>query len=497
MCLTKKSYNFVWSNHFFKMIKLSDIATNRLVATTLASSTLGLVASAKPHTEAGEKTNIIFIMTDQQTASAISCAGNCDLQTPAMDALARDGVRLERAYCPFPLSGPSRASLLTGCTAFEVGATDNNIRPHDEDMAQGLGHRMSQAGYECLYAGKWHIPEVNLPKTGTGFKWVCDMNDPELVESCRKALAERDESKPLLLVASFLNPHEICEFARDQSLHYGELEPFLTEDCPNLPPNFMPSTYEAEALRLEERLAPRSHDVFNYTEDDWRRYRYAYYRLVERVDKEVGLLVQLLKEQGLYDDSLIIFTSDHGDGNGAHQWNQKWALFEEVINVPLIVKAPSKSAAAGSVNREALCNIGLDIYSTICDYAGIKLDRERYRGKSLRDVAEGREKELHPEVFVETLLSSVGTRGWAIVEGRYKYVLYQTYQNREMLYDLESDRGEMINLAVDKRYCGEVDRLRQKMYEWSLKVGDKRLERELKWYVKNPQTPTGHIRGNR
>lgn len=479
------------------MIKLSKFSANRVVVAGVATVALGSAAIAKPRAEGDEQKSIIFIMTDQQTASAMSCAGNGDLQTPAMDALARDGVRLERAYCPFPLSGPSRASLLTGCTAFEVGAFDNGVRPHDQDMALSLGQRMSQAGYECLYAGKWHIPEVNLPKEGTGFKWVCDMNDLELVESCRKALSERDKDKPLLLVASFLNPHEICEFARDQSLHYGELEPFQTQDCPNLPANFMPSTYEAEAIRLEERLAPRSHDVFNYTEDDWRRYRYAYYRLVERVDEQVGALIELLRSEGLYDDSLIIFTSDHGDGNASHKWNQKWALFEEVINVPLIVKAPAKRAAAGVVNSRALSNIGLDIYATICDYASVELDTERYRGMSLRGIAEGKTEELHPEVFVETLLSSVGTRGWAIVEGRFKYVLYQTYQNREMLYDLEVDSGEMVNLAVDKRYREELNRLRQKMYEWSLKCGDKRLERELKWLVQNPDTPTGHIRGNR
>lgn len=480
----------------YSPFRLSAEACGRPIALgALAASALLLPNEAMSQRKAAP--NIIFIMTDQQTASAMSCARNPWVETPAMDALAADGVRFERAYCPFPLSGPSRASLLTGCTAFEVGATDNGVRPHEVDMQQGLGLRMADAGYEALYAGKWHIPEVNLPEEGTGFKRVCVMDDRILADACADALSRRDKSKPLFLVASLLNPHEICEFARDQSLHYGELEPFLTEDCPNLPANFRPSTYEAEAIRLEERLAPRSHDVFNYTEDDWRRYLYGYYRLVERVDREVGRLVEVLKREGLYEDALIIFTSDHGDGCAAHAWNQKWALFEEVINVPLIVKAPKGQGVSGVVNREALSNIGLDIYRTICDYARIPLPEERYRGRSYRSVVEGRSEGLHEEVFVETLLSSVQTRGWAIVEGRYKYVLYQTYQNREMLHDLESDPGEMVNLAVDKRYRAELNRLRVKMYDWALKTGDKRLARELKWLTENPATPTGHIRGNR
>ncbi len=463
------------------------------VALSLAASADDLRAAQRKD----KRPDVIFIMTDQQTARAMSCAGNPHLSTPAMDQLAADGVRFERAYCPFPLSGPCRASLLTGCMPGEVGATDNDVRPRDEAMAAGLGHRMSEAGYECLYAGKWHIPEVNIPAEGTGFRKVCDMDDRILADSCAAAIDRRDPDKPLFLVASLLNPHEICEFARDQTLHYGELPPFATEECPNLPSNFMPSTFEAEAVRLEERMAPRSHDVFDYSQNDWRRYLYGYYRLVERVDREIGRLISVLKERGIYDNAVIIFTSDHGDGAAAHQWNQKWALFEEVINVPLIVKAPAGSAAAAKSNSTALSNIGLDIYATCCDYAGIELDKQRYRGRSLREVAEGRCETLHDEVFVETLLSSVKTRGWAIVEGRYKYVLYQTYQNREMLHDLRSDPGEMVNLAVDRTHKEELKRLRRKMYDWAVKTGDKRLQRELKSLIDNEQLPSGHVRGNR
>lgn len=474
---------------------------SRLLRPLTAASVVACTLSAHPLLQAATPTpgkrNVILIMTDQQTARAMSCAGNEDLQTPCMDALAADGVRLERAYCPFPLSGPCRASLLTGCMPQQIEAFDNGIRPEEEAMQAGFGHRMAEAGYECLYAGKWHIPEVNIPETGTGFQRVCEMNDPILADRCAEALDRRNKQKPLFLVASFLNPHEICEFARDQSLHYGELPPFETEDCPNLPANFMPSTYESEAIRLEERLAPRSHDVFNYTEDDWRRYRYAYYRLVERVDREIGRLVEVLKERNLYDNSVILLISDHGDGNASHQWNQKWALFEEVVNVPLIIKAPKGEGQSGVVNRTALSNIGLDIYATLCDYAGVRLDPERYFGRSLRPLAEGRQEGLHDEVFVETLLSSVGTRGWAIIEGRYKYTLYQTYQNREMLHDLETDPGEMVNLAVDKRYREELQRLRGKMYDWAARIGDKRLQRELKWRVEHPEAQTGHIRTNR
>lgn len=454
----------------------APLAASLAVLTVAADA----AAASKPESASGKRPGIIVIMTDQQTAAAMSCAGNPWVRTPAMDALAADGVRFTRAYCPFPLSGPCRASLVTGRMPFEVGAFDNAIRPNDADMRAGIGHRLAEAGYECLYAGKWHVPEVNLPDSGTGFRRISKMDDPALADACDAALREYDGSKPLFLVASLLNPHEICEYGRNETLQYGELAPFSTDECPNLPANFMPSTYAAEALTLEHASSPRYHDTYTYTQDDWRRYLYAYYRLVERADREVGRIVGVLKARGLYDDSAIIFLSDHGDGVAAHGWNQKWNLQEEVVNVPLIVKAPEGAGLRGVRNDEALSNVGLDLYATVCDYAGVAPDPGRYRGRSLRPVAEGRQTTLHDEVFVETLLPGPGMRGWCVVGPRYKYVLYQWGRNREALYDLQDDPGEMVNLAVDRRYEAELNRLRRAMYDWGVRIGDPKLVRNLR-----------------
>ena len=465
---------------------MTDLTPSALAATLAAVATAAHAAAApapKPAPSAGQQPDIIVIMTDQQTAGALSCAGNPWVQTPAMDALAADGVRFTRAYCPYPLSGPCRASLVTGRMPFEVGATDNGVRPAAEAMREGIGHRIAAAGYECLYAGKWHVPEVNLPESGTGFRRIAKMGDPTLAAACDEALGDYDGDKPLFLVASLLNPHEICEYGRNETLQYGELAPFATEECPNLPANFMPSTYAAEALTLERAASPRYHDTYTYTQDDWRRYLYAYYRFVERVDREVGRIVEVLRKHGLYDDAVILFLSDHGDGAAAHGWNQKWNLQEEVINVPLIVKSPKGRGLRGVVNTAALSNVGLDLYATVCDYAGVALDPAHYRGRSLRPVAEGRAETLHEEVFVETLLSGVGMRGWSIVGPRYKYVLYQWGRNREALYDLQADPGEMVNLAVDGRYAGELARLRRALYEWGVRIGEQRLVRNLTPYV--------------
>lgn len=220
--------------------------------------------------------NIILIMTDQQTAGALSCMGNPDVKTPAMDALAADGVMLTRAYCSFPVSNPSRASLMTGYMAYETGVRDNGDSMTPEYEQRSLGLVMKDAGYECLYAGKWHIPDNEVPDR-FGFTNITGMDDRILVDKCKPYLQKKYE-RPLFFVASFLNPHEICEYARNESLPYGQITPFDLEKSPNLPANFMPSTYEPEALKLEKQWAPLFHDTYTYSQDDWRRYLYAYYR---------------------------------------------------------------------------------------------------------------------------------------------------------------------------------------------------------------------------
>lgn len=433
-----------------------------------------------PQTQA-KQPDVFLIITDQQTQEAMSCAGNPYVHTPAMDALAKDGLRFRRAYVSYPLSGPSRASLFTGKTPWELGVKDNDDPLKESDMRQNLGFCLSAAGYDCLYAGKWHIPEVNIPENGTGFRKICNMNDAQLVDACIPHLREK-RKKPLFLVASFLNPHEICEFARGESLPFSRIPEAKPEDYPLLPYNFTEPAYYPEALSLHKNTVPKSYPTRSYTDDEWREYLYAYYRLVETVDAEVGRLVAALKENGRYDNSLIIFISDHGDGVAAHRWNQKRSLQEEVINVPLIIKTPGKQKNAGNENITALINSSLDIYPTICDYAGAS-DLPASQGKSLRPVLEGKTKSHHENIFVETLLDGINTRAWCVISQTYKYVLYNFYKNREQLYNLDADRYEMLNLASDKKHKKTLSELRKQLYEWGISISDQRLIRQLKNYI--------------
>ena len=432
-------------------------------------STLTMGAILPAALFAQERPNIIYIMTDQQTATAMSCAGNMYVNTPNMDKLAAHGIRFTNAYCSLPLSGPSRASMFTGHTPAEIGMAENEIPIPESLRSRTLGTLMEQAGYETAYAGKWHVNTNSLPeKHAFGFENLHGHNDFGLAEAAVSFL-QRKHNKPFFLVASFDNPHNICEYARKQNTPFATIKEPVLEDCPNLPANFNIAPYDADVLTYERSLSYRLYPTRNYTPDDWRRYLNAYYRLVETVDAEIGKIIVEIERQNLWKNTVIIFTSDHGDGVAAHHWNQKTVLYEEVVNIPFIICLP-QSKHAGKVLPQ-LINNGTDLMPSICDWANAEVAQD-VQGVSVRSIAESGnpQKEHQPYVVTETFFAQTGgTCGWMVRTSNYKYVLYETGKNREMLYDMKTDRGEMRNLAIERQYKEVIKQHRTLLLEWMKK----------------------------
>ena len=414
---------------------------------------------------AGNPPNIIYIMTDQQTATAMSCAGNTDVHTPHMDRLAARGTRFENAYCSQPLSGPSRAAMFTGHVPGEVGLMKNNAPMSAELKAKSLGVLMRNAGYECAYAGKWHVHTADIPHLEFGFDSIYPHHDIGLAEEC-VAFLNRKHTKPFFLVASFDNPHNICEYARGQNMPFAVIdEPQNLGDCPGLPDNFAVQPYDADAVKLGKSQSFGVHPTTHYTPDDWRRYRYMYYRLVEEVDKEIGKVIDAIDDNKLWDNTVIIFTSDHGDGNASHQWNQKTALYEEVVNIPFITCYP-KQKNPGIVLPQ-LINNGVDFMATVLDVAGVPTP-EGASGVSFLELMKKptTDRPHQPYVVTETLFYDGATRGWMVRTADYKYVLYDKGRYREQLYDMNGDRGEMRNLAVESKHREVLNVHRALLQQW-------------------------------
>ena len=420
--------------------------TNEIFLRGLACASFLGVASAY----ADNRPNIIYIFTDQQTARAMSCAGNTDVNTPNLDRLAAAGIMFENAYCTAPLSGPSRAAMFTGHYPGEVDMLVNGASMPDSLRTRTLGSLVQAAGYDCAYGGKWHLPSLDVPDGKFGFTQIYPHSDDGLAEACVDYLKRKHE-RPFFLVASFDNPHNICEFARSQNLPYGNVDVPDLRDCPGLPANFAKNPYDADVIEMERAANFNVYPSIRWTPEDWRHYRYAYYRLVEKVDREIGRIVDAIDAEGLWENTVVIFSSDHGDGVGAHQWNQKSALYEEVVNVPLIVTLPGRKHA-GTVMPQLISN-GVDLFATVCDWTGAERPGDT-TGISFRQlVEEANPQASHQEcVITETRFDGGKTRGWMVRTERYKYVLYDRGRYREQLFDMQADRGETRNLMMERAY---------------------------------------------
>lgn len=427
--------------------------------------------------------NILFIMTDQQYAGAMSNAGNKELSTPAMDYLAKRGVSFTKAYCTNPICVPSRTSWITGRMPHETTVTYNtNEHPI---AAAPLSPQFKAHGYATGYAGKWHIPHEALDTAWHGFDFVAHARANELdneVPASVEEFLKTEREEPFILVASFVNPHDICEWARQASgikdpLPNGAIpEAPPPADCPPLPPNHGIPDNEPSVIREHQKKLPRAYPVQDWDADKWRQYRWAYNRLTEKVDGQIGTILESLKRSGKWDNTVIVFTSDHGDGIGAHAWNQKTLFYEEISRIPLIVTDLRKEAP-GRKDSAHLVSMNIDLFPTFFDYAGID-PKTPLPGISLRPLVEERmQPDSHEYIICQNDLhfefgSSGGVYGRMVRTGRYKYVVYSEGENREQLFDLERDPGEMTNLAQHAGSRNILESHRRILKIWIAANGD-------------------------
>ena len=251
--------------------------------------------------------------------------------------------------------------------------------------------------------------------------------------------------------------------------------PASLAECPNLPANFEESPYGPEILRWVQAHTRRVYAAAGFTAEEWRRFRHQYFRIVEKVDAEIGRLLEAVRDAGRWDDTLVLLTSDHGDGHGGHRWNGKTALWEEVIRVPLLARGPG--VGGGGRVEERLVSNGLDLLPTICEAAGAAAPAD-LPGRSLGPLLAGEPPpDWRRELVVETITNIGDGPGGpalarALVGERRKYSVYALGRGREQLVDLAADPGEMVNLAVEARHGGELDACRERLRAWCQASGD-------------------------
>jgi arylsulfatase A-like enzyme len=432
-------------------------------------SFLGATAAATSALRAaqrGQQPNVLVLTTDQQANWALSANGNPYLSTPAMDSLAADGISFKESYCTYPVCSPARSSLFTSRMPHETGVRVNSMAI--KAGIPTMGELFRNAGYHTVYGGKWHLPKgfsgvVGFDELIGGSSLGAQMDEP-LATACVNFLTKKPK-EPLLLVASFMNPHDVCSWIR---AHKGSRAHPGVTSCPPAPANM--------AVDPEEPEYMQHHRTANYNlmsnavgiasewkRDDVRYYLHSYYRLVEDVDREIGRVLSALRLSGLYDNTFILMTTDHGEGMGAHRWVQKAAFWEETARVPLIV-AGAGVKRRGVLDERSLVS-GLDVLPTVCDYAGVAAP-ELVRGKSLRGAVEGTGFERE---FVVSELSEYGGKtrqGRMLRTTRYKYVVFNGGDRPEQLFDLQLDPGEVNNLARQSNAEPILRRHRELLDQW-------------------------------
>jgi arylsulfatase A-like enzyme len=437
--------------------------------------------------------NILFIFTDQQTINCMSAAGNPWVQTPNIDSLARFGVRFEKSVCTSPICTPSRGTLVTGVMPHNHGAVYNNTGC-DWDNVPRMGKLFKDAGYDAVWGGKWHLPESYpvvpnskysnfvpdfelLPFYTSGVEtpgmhWALgDYTDGPLADAVEQWFADRDSRKPWMFGVSFHNPHDICYFPGHPEMYP---DPLNIAAAPPLPENFEFPDDEPEFLvnaRQRDHYGNEVRAAQKFDADQWRRYIYNYYRMMERVDEQIGRVLRALEKSGQEENTLIIFTSDHGDGAASHRWAAKLSLYAEPVNVPFIVTQFGKTPA-GVVDSDHLVS-GLDVLPTMLDYAGTAIP-SACQGRSLKPVVEGRTTGWRDFVVTELAIDPRDPvkQGRMLRTARYKYNVYGCGARNEQFFDLNADPGEMTSLISKPELQTEIERHRNLLKQWMEETND-------------------------
>ncbi|HEC42208.1 MAG TPA: DUF229 domain-containing protein [Bacteroides sp.] len=439
--------------------------------------------------------NILVIISDQHSGLLMNQTGYQYLDTPGINKIAEQGVTFTRSYCTYPVCVAARASFMTGMMPSK---SSGNLTSY-----KSIGKTMLDAGYETAYFGKWHVGRSKMDKVSDwhGFETYQDLRRDTKTKELTVDFLKQDRERPFFLMTSFLNPHDCCELARNiaglgDDYRDGPVEEHMDlEFCPPLPANFDIPPDEAEGFST--RRLPDSSDHTNYgkhpvkywTETEWRQYMYGYDRLVEKVDAHILDVMNTLEAEGLLENTLVIYTSDHGDGHASHQWNQKMTFYEESINIPFIVSWKGHTIA-GRIDEETLVSNGLDMYPTICKIAGVSWP-EVLPGADLSpfylkdaDPTTGREyvvSEINQTARYED--GNVVLKGRMVVSENYKYILFDGGENREQFFDVKKDPGEMNPVTMNPDYQEQLSIHRQYLKEWIVATSDDFLTENI------PQDP--------
>ncbi len=447
--------------------------------------------------------NVLLIMTDQQRPDTLGFRGQTPCKTPNIDQIAAQGVSFDNSITPCPLCLPSRASLFTG-----LYPTQNDMMSNQTGYLRScemLDHFRAN-GYQINYAGKWHMGEGNIAdftdchagdSTAEYSKWCLDQgledgwmfNDPITrttrspsmsipkvhcqnlpVEKTNEAyvtdfaidmIRTRDKDAPFFQVCSFNGPHPPFMIPEPYFSMYNPA------DVP-APENFGPQAGEHQA-HTNSYYRDLFHD-HGSNFDDWRASYAVYWGFVTMIDDFVGQILKVLQDQHLMENTIIVFTSDHGENLGAHGLWQKMVAFDESINVPLIFRVPGTL----EVSRNATPASLVDVVPTLAALCGLQVKPE-WPGRNIWESDAAQTDRPAQFAMQRPIGDWMNVSDWRMIKADgYKYVWHRGMEDE--FFDLHADTSEANNLAKSTTHQEKIKALQAELGDFMHRTADPLLD---------------------
>lgn len=481
-----------------------------------------------------KRPNIVYIMSDDHAYQAISAYNSTVNKTPNIDRIAREGLVFDKNYVTNSISGPSRAAILTGKFSHKNGFRDNQANTQFDGSQTTFPKLLQAHGYQTAVIGKWHLGTTPTGfdyysiHTGQGTYYNPDFIQPQgkvrvegyatdlTLQQSIEWIDARDKDKPFCLMMHFKAPHRNWMPAPDKMSMYEDvtfpLPPSFYDDYSGrraareqkmsiaqdmrigqdnkillAPDNNKTSNLTAELSRMtdkqrvefEKAYSPINDDYNNrtFTEQElteWKYQRYMrdYLKVISSVDDNVGKMIDYLKENGLWENTIVVYTSDQGFYLGEHGWFDKRFMYEESFRSPLIISYPN-GIKKNNVHVNALTQ-NIDFAPTFLDFAGISIPKEM-QGESLKPLITGRKSKVRDALYYhyyEYPMPHAVKRHYGVSDGRYKLIHFYYDIDEWELYDLKNDPQELTNLIANPFYKGIKEKMQKKLQILQIKYDD-------------------------
>jgi arylsulfatase A-like enzyme len=459
--------------------------------------------------------NILFIMSDDHASHAMSCYGSRINETPNLDRIAEGGMRFDNCFCTNSICTPSRATILTGTYSHVNGVTTLASKLDGRQLT--FPKLLRKHGYQTAVIGKWHLGHGGIHDP-TGFDYWNVLpgqglyHNPEMIEMGRKKvyrgyatdiitdlslkwLEARDKDRPFCLLCHHKAPHRPWVPDERHAHLYENIEIPEPETFDDDYSDRARAAAEAK-MRIESDLNPRDlkepvpPDLTPDEEKRWKYQRFIkdYLRCIASIDDNVGRLLDYLDEEGLTENTIVIYTSDQGFFLGDHGWFDKRFMYEESLRMPFIIRYP-REIKPGTVNENMILNV--DFAPTFLDFAGIEVPEEM-QGVSFRpllngELPQGWQTSMYYRYWMHLAHHYVYAH-YGIRTMRYKLIYYyadalgqpgavdEPKEPEWELFDLEKDPYEMKNVYDDPEYADVVRELKAELRRLQEKVGDEPYE---------------------